>query len=260
MVAYGGNSIDLIDIAAARKLRTIDLGANLRPHGLVWLSDGRLVATTEGSDTIVVIPAAGATPGPVRALPSGGNGSHMVVVGSHRRQAYVANMRSGDVSVVDLDGRSATQTIRVGGVPEGIALSPDNATLWVADRDGDRVHVLDKASGKELAQMPTGRMPIRIVITPDGRRAYVSNAGAGTLSVYDVMALKPVGTIAVSGSAQAVQVTILLSPDGKRLYAAETGTNQVAEVDLATGKVLRRLPAGKNGDGLAISPLTARGR
>jgi DNA-binding beta-propeller fold protein YncE len=53
-----------------------------------------------------------------------------------------------------------------------------------------------------------------------------------------------------------MQVTLLLSRDGKRLYAAETGTDQVAEVDLASGRVLRRLSAGKNGDGLAISPLT----
>jgi DNA-binding beta-propeller fold protein YncE len=60
--------------------------------------------------------------------------------------------------------------------------------------------------------------------------------------------------ISVSGSQEAGQVTIILSPDGKRVYAAETGRNQVAEVDLASGKVLRRLPAGKNGDGLAIAP------
>ena len=38
------------------------------------------------------------------------------------------------------------------------------------------------------------------------------------------------------------QVTILFAPDG-RLYVAETGRNTVAEIDLTTGKVLRRLPA-----------------
>jgi DNA-binding beta-propeller fold protein YncE len=48
-------------------------------------------------------------------------------------------------------------------------------------------------------------------------------------------------------------VTILFGPNGK-LYAAETGRNAVAEIDLGTGKVLRRLPAGTNGDGLAIAP------
>ena len=53
-------------------------------------------------------------------------------------------------------------------------------------------------------------------------------------------------------------MTILFSADGKHLYAAETGSNLVAEVELASGKVLRRLPAGKNGDGLAIVPPAQR--
>lgn len=256
VVAYGGNSIDLLDVATARRLRSIDLGMNVRPHGLVWLSDGRLVATAEGSDTIVVMPARGNVPGQVRALPTGAKGSHMLAVGPHRRLAYVANMRSGSVSVIDIDGRSATDTIPVGGVPEGIALSPDNRTLWVADRDGDRVHVIDTRTGKELARMPTGRMPIRVVVTPS--RAYVSNAGAGTLSMFDARTFEPAGTLTVSGRPETMQVTILLSRDGKRLYAAETGTNHVAEVDLASGRVLRRLPAGRNGDGLAISPLAVK--
>jgi YVTN family beta-propeller protein len=256
VVAYGGNGIDLIDVSTARRLRTIDLGANLRPHGLVWLSDGRLVATAEGSDTIVVVPMAGDAPGPVRAFPTGAKGSHMVASDRIGGSPMSRTCARAPVSVIDIDGRSATGTMPVGGVPEGIALSPDDRTLWVADRDGDRVHVLDRRTGKELARMPTGRMPIRIVVTPT--RAYVSNAGAGTVSVFDARTFKPVGTIKVSGTPEAMQVTLLLSRDGRRLYAAETGTDQVAEVDLASGRVLRRLSAGKNGDGLAISPLTVR--
>ncbi len=35
---------------------------------------------------------------------------------------------------------------------------------------------------------------------------------------------------------------------------AETGLDRVAEVDMTTGKVLGRLPAGRQGDGLAIAP------
>ena len=47
---------------------------------------------------------------------------------------------------------------------------------------------------------------------------------------------------------------MLFSPDSKRLYAAETGHDKVAEIDVATAKVLRRIAAGKQGDGLAIAP------
>jgi hypothetical protein len=58
----------------------------------------------------------------------------------------------------------------------------------------------------------------------------------------------------VSGSEAARQVTILFSADGRRIYAAETGRNEVAEVELSSGRVLRRLKAGAQGDGLAIAP------
>jgi DNA-binding beta-propeller fold protein YncE len=81
-----------------------------------------------------------------------------------------------------------------------------------------------------------------------------SNLGNGGLTVIDARSRKAVRDVPVSGTEAAAQVTILFSADGKRLYAAETGRDQVAEVDLASGRVLRRLKAGKQGDGLAIAP------
>lgn len=48
------------------------------------------------------------------------------------------------------------------------------------------------------------------------------------------------------------QVTILFSPDGERIYVAETTANTIAEVDFASGRVLRRLPGKGGGDGIAI--------
>jgi hypothetical protein len=60
--------------------------------------------------------------------------------------------------------------------------------------------------------------------------------------------------IEVGGSDASRQVTIVFSADGRLLYAAETGRNQIAEVELESGRVLRRLPAGAQGDGLAIAP------
>ena len=44
VVSYGGNSIDIVDIASRTRSRTIDLGANQGPHGLVWLRS--VVATS----------------------------------------------------------------------------------------------------------------------------------------------------------------------------------------------------------------------
>ena len=60
MVAYGDKTIDLFDVATRAKLKTIDLAPNEGPHGIAWLKDGRIIVTTERSQSIAVVdPAAG---------------------------------------------------------------------------------------------------------------------------------------------------------------------------------------------------------
>lgn len=255
VVAYGGSSIDVFDVAGGERLERIDLGGNRRPHGIAWLPDGRILTTTEGSGTLTAVMPKGSGER-IRAYPTGAKGSHMVV--THGGTAYVPNMGSGTVTRIDLDGKRPNLAVAAGPVPEGIALSADGARLWVASRDENAVRVFDTATMKEVGRAPTGETPIRVAITPDGRTAVVSNFGAGTLSLIDTATLRPTRTITLGGSAEAGQVTMLFSPDGRRLYVAETGPDMVAEVDLVAGKVLLRLPAGKDGDGLALSPVTAR--
>lgn len=260
VVAYGGKSIDMFDVATASLIERIDLGTNRRPHGLVWLPDNRIIATTEGSDTLTVVLAnARDTPDRVYAIPTGQKGSHMLAV-YKGDTAYVANMVSASVSVIDLDGQAPTRNVPVGAEPEGIALSPDGRRLWVTDRKGDAVHVFDARTMRRMSKLPTGAVPIRVLLSPDGRTAATSNYGAGTLSLFDTASMKPTRTIRVSGDPKRAQVTILFSRNGRRLYVAETASNQVAEVDMASGRVLRRLPAGRMGDGLAISAVDVKRR
>lgn len=254
VVAYGGQTIDLIDIASARRVERIDLAPNRRPHGIVWLGDGRIVATTEGSASLTVVRSDAARRGPrVRQVATGQLGSHMVAVSPDGARAYVANMGSASVSVIDLAAMTKLRDVAVGEKPEGIALSLTGDRLWVADRGGASVHVLDTVTWREVARLATGEAPIRVAFSPDGRFAITSNFGAGTLSVFDARTLRTIRTIEVSGNKDFQQVTILFSPNGDQLYVAETGIDRVAEVDFATGRVLGRLPAGRNGDGLAIA-------
>jgi len=256
VVSYGGTSIDLIDVRRRAKLRTIELKPNEGPHGLVWLADGRLVATTERSQSVVVVePRTGA----VMSVATGQPGTHMIAISPDRRRAYTANIPAGTVTVIDLARRKKVRDLTVGGRPEGIAVSRDGRTLWVADLDGARVQAFatdtieQSAAPKPVAIVPTGRRPIRVLVSPDGRSVVTSNFLDGTLTVIDAASRQVLRTIRVSGDEKTEQVTILFSGDGKRLYVAETGRNEVAEIDFATGRVLRRLPAGKQGDGLALA-------
>ena len=251
VVAYGDKTVDLFDVASRAKLKTIDLAPNNGPHGIVWLKDGRLVVTTERSKSLAIVdPVFGTV---VASIPTDQEATHMVAVTSDGRIAYTANIRSGTVSVVDLKLGRKTRDIAVGGEPEGIALSKEEQVLWVADLKGARVQAFDTESLDKLGEVATGPVPIRVAASPDGRWIVTSNVGDGSLTLIDATSRKKVRDISITGTREAGQVTILFGQDGK-LYAAETGRNTVAEIDLATGKVLRRLPARTNGDGLAIAP------
>lgn len=255
VVAYGGKQIDLYDVAAAKHLATIDLGSNTRPHGLVWLKNsGRLVATTEGSGTVVVVDPARRV---VEAsIPTGAKVSHMVTVTADEQQAFVTNLGSGNVTAVDLGKGTKIADISAGLEPEGLALTPDGRELWVANRGDDTVTVFDASTRKPLTTLAVGDMPIRLQISPDGRTAVTSNARSADLTLIDVATRKVQRTVPLEGGADAMPVTILFSSDGKRLFVAETGQARVAEVDLAAGRVVRRLGAGKGADGLGYSPVT----
>jgi YVTN family beta-propeller protein len=252
VVAYGGTTIDVFDVRSRAKLRTIELAPNQGPHGLIWLPDGRLVATTERSRTVTLVDTRAGDK--VTTVRTDQQGTHMVAVSPDRKRAYTANIPAGTVTVIDLAAGAKLRDLTVGGRPEGIALSRGGGELWVADLEGARVQAFDTKSFRKLAEVKTGPVPIRVAVSPDGRWVVTSNLGNGGLTVINARTRKAAREVPVSGEEAAAQVTILFSADGKRLYAAETGRDQVAEVDFATGKVLRRLKAGRQGDGLAIAP------
>ena len=252
VVAYGDKTIDLFDVASRTRLKTVDLSPNEGPHGIVWLRDGRIVVTTERSQSVAIVdPVAGTVSSSIK---TDQQGTHMVAVTSDNTTAYTTNIPAGTVTVLSLTTGKKLRDMHVGGRPEGIALSRDELVLWVGDLEGSRVQAFDIATFEKLGEVQTGAVPIRVAASPDGRWIVTSNLGAGSLTVIDQATRQKVRDVTISGDEKAGQVTILFSPDSKRIYAAETGADVVAEVDLASGKVLRRLPAGKNGDGLAITP------
>ncbi len=263
VVAYGGTTVDIFDIESVSLAQRIELFPNKRPHGLVWLADGRIMATTEGSDTLSIISYIYCPPQQVcpaiapivTAIPTGNKGSHMLAVNADGSRAYVSNLQSKNVSVLDTALGKKIRDLDAGTEPEGIALTPDGKELWVAARGSDEVFVFDTDTLEQKANIKTGRFPIRIAISPDGRHAVTSDLRDGAISVIDTASKKVIRTISVSGSEDAFQVTLVFSPDGKYLYLAETGTNSIAEIAFDSGKVTRRIAAGEDGDGLGISPV-----
>ena len=254
LACYGGTSVDIFRTEDLGRVASIELGENARPHGIVWHANGHLYATAEGRNAMFVIRDPLGEPRTYE-YPTERRGSHMLAVSPDATRAWTMDLGSGTVTRIDLVRGMAPMSVQIGEEPEGIALSPDGETLWVSARGSDMAYALDPRSLEKIKDVPVGDFPLRIVLRPQGDYAVTSDLADGGLSVIDTATGAKVRSIPVSSREEAearTQVTILFSPDGQRIYVAETTANTIAEVDFASGEVLRRLPGTGGGDGIAI--------
>jgi YVTN family beta-propeller protein len=257
-----GRTITLLDVEKGEKIGVIELPAEARPHGLQPLADGRLLVTAEGLKEVLIVDAKARRV--ESRIPTYQDVSHMVVAAPEGRRAFVANIGSGTVTVIE--GRKAIRQVATGKGAEGIAITPDGRQVWVTNREANTVSVIDTESLEVVATIPAAAFPIRVKITPDGKRALVSCAESGDVAVFDVASRKQIGRIAIGGEIvpgsdkrvfatqfgkSPVPVGLLIAPDGKRAWVASTNADIVTVLDLEALSVAGRLTAGKEPDGLA---------
>lgn len=241
-----GRSISMIDLAALKETRRIDISPLSRPHGL-WFSGGKLYFTAEADRKVARYdPAANRVDW---QFETGQNATHMVALSRDGRTLVTTNIASDTVSIVDLASATApAQTVvPVGRGPEGVDLTPDGRQIWVAhSRDGG-VSVIDVASRKINHTIAAGtKRSNRLKITPDGRLALVSDLDAGELVVIDTASRVVVRRVPIGRMAEGI-----LIPDNTQAFVAANGDDFVAVVDLQTWQITRRIEPGKGPDGLA---------
>ena len=96
---------------------------------------------------------------------------------------------------------------------------------------------------------PVYYSPAHICLSPDGRRAYVANQTANTISVLDVAARKVIDEIPVGRR----PTHVAISPDGRTLFVTCLYAYTVDIVDVDQRQVVRSLRTGFEPMGLALS-------
>src|SRR5436190_1694778 len=81
-----------------------------------------------------------------------------------------------------------------------------------------------------LTTSPVPPGPHGLVITPDGRKVYVSSDGASTVTVIDTATDRPSASIEVGPNPHG----LALSPNGQQLLVSGFGANLAELVDTAT--------------------------
>src|SRR2546427_448367 len=109
----------------------------------------------------------------------------------------------------------------------------------------DAVAVIDTAQNKVLSTFSVPKGPHGLVVTPDGRKVYVSSDGAATVSVIDTAADRVGASIDVGANPHG----LALSGDGSRVLVAGWGSNQVLVIDTTTDRVIGKVPVAQPHNG-----------
>ncbi len=200
----------------------------------------------------------------LETIDTGGEWSKVICIDSDERYAYVSNWLSRDVSIIDMESRKLIDTVPVGGVPRGMALSGDDRYLYVCLYEGGGIAKVDLSERKSVGTIDSGESaPRHIVRDPAANRFYVSDMLNGTVLVLDGYTDTLIRRIYVGPNPN----TIDLSSDGRFLFVSTRGKNhpegylrkghvfgKVSVIDTESFEIVDWAWGGNQPTGLALSP------
>ena len=117
-----------------------------------------------------------------------GVGSHpnAMRLSTDASKLYVTNANSNEVFIIDIESRTVGEVVNLspypgapasGTTPNGLALSSDGATLFVANADNNDVALIDVSTSPAtiLGLIPTGWYPTAVVLTRDDETLLIAN-------------------------------------------------------------------------------------
>lgn len=243
-----GRTLSVIDLAAQKELRRVDLGALRRPHGIAF-AEGRAWFTAEENKSIARYdPASNQVDW---LLGIGQNRTHMLVFSKDGTQLFTSNIQSDSITLLqrssDPSGWNATN-IAVGKGPEGGDVSPDGREFWAANSGDGTISIID-VPAKKVAQtldIHTKRSN-RLKFTPDAKLVLVSDLSGNELTILDASSRKEIKRLNLGHNPEG----ILIVPDGSGAYVALAGDKTVVVLDLKTLEVTARISTGNGPDGMA---------
>ncbi|HMT06497.1 MAG TPA: cytochrome D1 domain-containing protein [Pyrinomonadaceae bacterium] len=244
-----GSTISVIDVAAAKELRRVDLAPLLRPHGLHFVG-GKLYFTAETNRAIARYdPTANKVDW---MMGTGQNGSHMVAVSADQKRIVTANIGSDSVTVFDLQNAppapSRVTQIAVGKQPEAVDLSPDGKEVWTGLNAEGMVEIVDVAQGKSVAKIDTKGRPYRVRFTPDGKHVICTMIPTKEILVIDTATRKEVKRLKVEGT----PLGLAFAADNKTIFVSVVEPHVTLKIDLEKMEISGRVETGTVPDGIAI--------
>ena len=169
--------------------------------------------------------------------------------------AYITNLNSNTVSVIDIPTNTVIKTVIVGYGPQGIAVTPDGSKVYVTNsgygyqHPESSVSVIDTATNTVIKTLTAGHEPKRVAVSTDGTKVYVVNfESGGSVSVIDTAT----DTVTATVNGLFYPLGIAVNPDGTKVYV--TSHNTVNIINTITNTVTATINDGSGPAEIAVNP------
>ncbi len=162
----------------------------------------------------------------------------MIMITNDGAKAYVSRSSSApgsysSIYVIDIQQMVLLREVQlpVAGIPHGIALTPDNATLYAANLTKNRISIINAVTDNFVNDIvlstTVDHEPMQTAISPDGAYLYVSARATGKLLVIETNTNSLFDEIDVGQMPMHIAVNSI----GSKIYVPLMGDNAVAVVE-----------------------------
>tara|TARA_R110002096_G_scaffold276109_1_gene469869 strand:+ start:77396 stop:78454 length:1059 start_codon:yes stop_codon:yes gene_type:complete len=258
--AQASNEIHLVDPEKFEIIRTISLEGHNKLHGICLSPNPEIIlVTSEGSNSLIKLNIV--TGKVMSETKTNGKESHMVLIHPQKPLAFISNIGSNDISVINYQNDSLLKNIYCGKGTEGISISPDGSELWLSNKFEDSISIIDTESLEIIDKLKTDKMPVRLAISPDGKYCVSSNHSSGNLNVFETKSKKLIKKIEFPGSTNVLDKLIndspspaglLFHPNKPYLFVINSNADRATIISMEDWKIIGSWKVGDIPDGIAL--------
>ncbi len=244
----GGGSLSVIDADSGIKRATIrgfraPHNIHLGPDGMLYLTDGPAnQAVKVDPDKLRILSRWNVGQG-LGKMP------HGLAISPDGKFAYVANLGSRDLAIVDIAGRKLAASVPLDDAAVQAWVEPQGRFVYVSGSNTGQIFKIDAGGRMVTARILVGKLPAQLGVSPDGKYVISCDQESNQLSIIDMATEKLVKQLPLGTWTHGLS----FSPNGKQLFVTNTKSDDVSVIDLTTLSELKRIKVGKRPNGIAAS-------
>ncbi len=239
------NVADVIDIATRKSVDRIPLGDD--PEIFDISPDGKTIYVSNEDDAeLSMVDVATKKK---RATVKVGQEPEGVKVSSDGKTVYVTSEVSNMVHVIDAQTQKIIKNVPVGKRPRRFAFTPDGSQLWVSNELAASVSVISTKDHKVLDTInfevkgarATDITPVGILMSADGKRAFVALGRANHVAFVDTASRKVTQLVLAGKRAWSLGLT----KDESKLLVVNGLSDDVTVIDVKAAKAITSVAVGR---------------